>query len=388
MKKRIYFDGLALIDGFFTGIGQYSLGILRGFDEIIDEAKYAGDEAPEICVVIPRDTVARFQSFGFKHIGYKTFPLPHRIMSALWHRRWLPPVDLWCGRGIYIFPNFVNMPLAFSKSALVIVDLSYELHRQYADEGNAQFLSKQVKNSLKSSEKVLTISESVRREIAEFYQLNAEDIQVATPAVDPQLFYRRSATEIATVKRKYGIEGEYILALSSLEPRKNIDALVDVYCRLPKELRENNTLLLVGISGWKTEVLFQNIINRVQEGYKIIRPNKYVSDDDKPAIMSGAKMLVYPSHYEGFGMPPLEALACGVPVITADNSSMPEVVGDVGKMVPSTDRDALYDAVADYLKTNAEITERVRVSGPDRAQAFSWRQSAQAFLDVAKGMEK
>jgi glycosyltransferase involved in cell wall biosynthesis len=384
--KRIYFDGLALIDGFFTGVGQYSLGILRGLDEIIDEAKYAGKEVPKVCVIIPRNTSHRFQSFHFKHIDYKIFPLPHRIMAALWRRRRLPPVDLWCGRGVYIFPNFVNMPLLFSKSALVVIDLSYELHREYSDEGNAIFLSKQVRKSLRSSEKIFTISENARREIVEFYKL--KDVRVATPAVDPQLFYRRSVSEIEAAKTKYGIEGSYILALSSLEPRKNLDALVDVYCRLPKELRKDTPLLLVGVNGWKTEALLQKIIGYVEEGYNILRPSKYVADKDKPAIISGAKVLVYPSHYEGFGIPPLEALACGTPIITADNSSLPEVVGNVGKMVPSTDSDALYEAVVGYLRGNDKAVERARVAGPERAQLFSWKQSAQKFLDATKELSE
>jgi len=100
-------------------------------------------------------------------------------------------------------------------------------------------------------------------------------------------------------------------------------------------------LLLVGVSGWKTDELFKDILKRVGSGYNIIRPAKYVLDNDRPAIISGAKMLVYPSHYEGFGMPPLEALACGLPVICADNSSLPEVVGSAAELISSNDTDAL-----------------------------------------------
>jgi glycosyltransferase involved in cell wall biosynthesis len=385
-RKRVYIDGLGLVDGHFSGIGQYILGIIRGLDELMEEAKYAGTLAPDIRVIVPRDEIKKFKKFGFKHIGYRSFPLPFRYMSALWRRRWLPPLDLFYGRAVYIFPRFVNMPLIFSKSALVIFDLSYELHREYSDEGNAIFLSRQVRKSLKSTDKVIAISKNAKQEILDFYSLDDEMVKVATPAADQSIFYRRSSNEIKKVKEKYGIKGDYILALSNLEPRKNLSSLVEAYCSLPKDVRKNTALLLVGVMGWKTDELFNKIIGKVEEGYDIIRPSSYVKDGDKPAIISGAKMLVYPSHYEGFGMPPLEALACGVPVITADNSSLPEVVGDAGTMLPSHDVELLTKTMEDYLREIENKTASSLTTGPQRAREFSWSKSSKVFLDVIKDL--
>jgi len=382
--KKVFIDGLGLVDGHFSGVGQYILGILRGLDDLLEEKKYRGELVPEVFVIVPRDEVRKFKKFGFKHIGHKSFPIPFRYMSALWRRRWLPPLDLLYGRGAYIFPRFVNMPLAFSKSALVIFDLSYELHRQYSDEGNAIFLSAQVRKSLKSSRQVITISQNAKKEIIDFYGLDKSLVSVATPAADQRVLYRRSASEIKKVKEKYSISGDYILALSNLEPRKNLDSLVEVYCKLPSKLRQNTPLLLVGVTGWKTDELFQKIVSKVHEGYDIIRPSAYVKDEDKPAIISGAKMLVYPSHYEGFGMPPLEAFACGVPVIAADNSSLPEVIGDAGDMVPSDDTDQLLEKMIDYLEHIGERSELTLKEGPQRAKQFSWKKSAEVFLGVAE----
>ena len=121
------------------------------------------------------------------------------------------------------------------------------------------------------------------------------------------------------------------------------------------------------------------------EGYDIIRPNKYVSDNDKPAIISGASLLVYPSHYEGFGMPPLEALACGVPVITSDNSSLPEVVEGVGTMVDVSDgNDQLSEALANAMRNIDTLKEKALTEGPQRASEFSWKHSAQVFFDLVE----
>jgi alpha-1,3-rhamnosyl/mannosyltransferase len=387
--KTVFIDGLGLVEGHFSGVGQYILGVLRGLDELLEDAKYNGSPMPEVRVIVPYDSVPRFREFNFKHIGCKSFPLSFRLMSALWHRCKLPPIDLWCGRGTYIFPRFVDMPLAYNKSAaLVIFDLSFELHRQYSDEGNAVFLSREVKRSVKNAGKVITISQNAKREIVDFYNLDPKDVAVATPAADPDLFYHRSQREINDVKKKYAIKGDYILTLSNLEPRKNLSALVDAYCKLPKTVTNKLGLLLVGVSGWKTDQLFQDIIQKVNNGYNIMRPSSYVSDKDKAAIISGATMLVYPSHYEGFGMPPLEALACGVPVISADNSSLPEVVGKAAKLVKSDDGEALLEAIKDYLANIDERTKYIMTAGPEQARQFSWRASAQVFLDIAMEAEK
>ena len=204
---------------------------------------------------------------------------------------------------------------------------------------------------------------------------------VATPAVDTKHFYKRSCEEVEAVKRKYGITGDYILTLSNLEPRKNLDGLIDAYCELPKSVIDKVGLVLVGVNGWKIEKLFDKIIDKVEAGYNIQRPSHYVNDEDKPAIISGAKLLVYPSHYEGFGMPPLEALACGIPVITSDNSSLPEVVGNIGTMIKSTDKRALSEAIAHAL---SHPPRHIIHAGPDKALEFSWVQSAQTFIDVVR----
>ena len=382
LKNKIYIDGLGLVEGHFSGVGQYILGIIRGLDQIIEDAKYNKLDYPEVYIFIPRNSVEKFKSFNFKHIYYKTLPCSFRMMSFLWYRNLMFPVDLFLGKGKYIFPRFVDMRLSFNKSdELVVFDLSYELYKQFSDDKNAEFLSREVRRSINNSKKVIAISKNARKEIIGFYKLDPKKVVVATPAVDPTLFYRRSDEEIDRVKRKYEIKGDYILALSNLEPRKNLKSLIDAYCLLPREFTSKVGLLLVGVNGWKTDKLFEHIIEKVNKGYNIMRPFEFVTDKDKPAIISGAKMLVYPSHYEGFGMPPLEALACGTPVITSDNSSLPEVVGNVGVMVPSNNVDLLTKEMLSYLRNIDNITKKTIIDGPTQAYKFSWKESAKIFLD-------
>ena len=266
--KKIYIDGLGLVDGHFSGIGQYILGILKGMDELIEDGYANNYPNPEVIVIIPYDTVKRFKSFNFRHIRYKRVPIPFRYYANLWHRGFMPPIDLFCGPGNYIFPRFVDMPLLFSKNiGLVIYDLSYELHRQYSDDKNAEFLSKRVRESLKNTTNIITISENAKREIVDFYNVHENNVFVATPATDQRDLYRRNQDEINKAKVKYDITAKnYILALSNLEPRKNLQALVDAYCSLPESDRKDTALLLVGISGWKADALFDEIIKKVSEG--------------------------------------------------------------------------------------------------------------------------
>jgi len=385
---KIYVDGLGLVEGHFSGIGQYILGILRGLDSIIEDLKYSGGSSIVVEVIIPRDMVGRFMEFKFKNINYRKFPLPFRYMAALWHRGKLPPMDLFYGKGVYIFPRFVGMPLLFSKSIVVIYDLSFELHREYSDEGNASFLSKYTRKSIEQSSSVITISKSAAKEIVDFYELAPSFVKLAYPSVDQTDMYRRTNKEIDSVKKKYDIEGNYILALSNLEPRKNLDALIDAYCELSEDIRNKYSLLLVGVSGWKTEQLFSKIIGKVKKGYKIVRPSSYVLDKDKAAIISGASLLVYPSHYEGFGIPPLEALACGVPVIVADNSSLPEAVGDAGRIVNINTPGEIKKSIEEIIKSISSITKKSSELGPKQAERFSWQSSAQIFINTVKEIEK
>ena len=379
MSKTIFFEGLGLVEGHFSGIGQYILGILKGLDEIIEQEILEGKKVPEVKVIIPRGTLPRFYSFKFKHIKPEVLPISFRWMARLWHRGLMPPLDLYCGPGHYVFTRFVTMNLAYSKSSVIIYDISFELFRQYSDEKNAAFLSKGTRRSLTKVENVFTISKSAKKEIKDFYKIPDSMIDIATPAADQRYFYRRSAEEISKVKEKYGIKKDYILALSNLEPRKNLDTLVDAYCALPESYRNKMSLLLVGVSGWKTDKLFSKIVSLVNEGYDIIRPMKYVADKDKPAIISGAKMLVYPSHYEGFGMPPLEALACGIPVITADNSSLPEVVGSNGKILNCMDTEGITSSIIEYYDNSNEIMSQAIIYGPKQATTFSWAKSAEVY---------
>jgi glycosyltransferase involved in cell wall biosynthesis len=183
---------------------------------------------------------------------------------------------------------------------------------------------------------------------------------------------------VREVLARHGIAKPYILFTSTIEPRKNILGLLEAYAALPQELRTSHGLVLVGGKGW----LDSQIHRRLGELRHLdIRLTGYVEDRDLPALYSGASVFVYPSFYEGFGMPPLEAMACGVPVVTSRNSSLPEVVGDAGILIDPGDPAAITQAICEVLGSPARAADLSR-RGLERSRAFRWDESARRLAAV------
>ena len=175
--------------------------------------------------------------------------------------------------------------------------------------------------------------------------------------------------------------GNYILFVGNLEPRKNLTSLIQAYTALPKSITDKYALLIVGAKGWLNNEIFDSILRARLEGYRILRPEGYVEDEDTPPIYSGASLLAYPSHYEGFGLPILEAMACGVPVIAGNNSSMPEVGGSAAKYVDSESIKEITTMMETVLK-DKKLRETMTRKGFERTNEYSWEKSAQDLLDI------
>jgi len=195
----------------------------------------------------------------------------------------------------------------------------------------------------------------------------------------PQLAARRARHIVAAIRRRYGLGKEFILGIGSADPRKNIAGLVSAYARLPKEHRIRYQLGIV----WTHSFLQQELLNLIDQlgVHGRVRFLEGVSDKDLAQLYNAATLFVFPSHYEGFGLPPLEAMACGTPVVAANNSSIPEVVGDAGLLVDSTDFNALVTAIERALGDAALRTE-LSQKGLDRARQFSWERFGKETLKV------
>lgn len=388
--KKIYFECRALIADHFSGVGHYVQGIAKALDDYISSPEHSELQLQhntryQTIFWGPRNHIARLTKFSFLNLRAKAFAIPSRFIDRLLYNNLIPPLDLWFGRGTYLFTNFSRFPLFRAKSATIIYDISFESVPQFVDANNRRFLSKMVRKAVNKSDLIITISKHAKEELVNFYHVPAKKIVIAYPGVDRAIFYKRSPAEIATIKYQYELPDNYILFVGNIEPRKNISGLIEAYTKLPLELCHHHPLVLVGASGWLTEEIFNKIALAKEKGYPIVQPKKYVADAHMPAIYSGAMMLVYPSHYEGFGIPPLEAMACGVPVVCADNSSLPEAVGNASLMVNSEDILAISKAMEKLAQDEHLRTELVE-KGYKQVRKFSWQASANIIHKALIGL--
>lgn len=231
---------------------------------------------------------------------------------------------------------------------------------------------------------VITVSEATKADFCEYTGVDPGRVTPIYLAASRRLFYPvTDADRLHATQLRYGLHDEpYLLSIATLEPRKNIRHLVQCFARLvlenavPTELK----LVLVGTKGWKMDEWLTEIRASEQLLSRLIFAG-YVPDEDLASLYSGATAFLFPSLYEGFGLPPLEAMQCGLPVITSNVSSLPEVVGDAAITVSPTDTDALCQAIIDVINSE-ELQHRLRVNALRRAKLFSWEKFTRQHIDV------
>lgn len=379
-KTKIFVDAEVLIAPHFSGIGHYTLELLRALDRQIEN-----DPTVQITLGVWYKQLSHMRSYHFRNFKVRRSPFPLRLSNALKIRGIQPYYDLFFGKKIYLFPNYTSWPLLFSKSVPIVYDLSFEYFPQYVEPRNQKFLSDNVKKAVKRSEKIITISTNSRKEICDFYNIPAKNVEIIYPGIDQKEFYRRPEKEVKKIKARYGIHGKYILFVGNIEPRKNLKNLLLAYEKLPAKTRKEYSVLLVGARGWLDDEIF-DIIERLRtSGNHIQQPTRYVKDKDRPAIFSGASLFVYPSMYEGFGIPPVEAMACGVPTVTSDNSSLPEAVGRAAVTVGAGSVEELTQAIEKVL-ADKKLQAQMIARGFKQADKFSWDKEAKKLLVLLRGV--
>lgn len=354
-----------------TGVGQYVFNLCNELFKQDKENKYIiygylflGKKFTSPFKKLPSNV-------RFKLIRY----LPSKIVNIVSRRLSPLPVDLLTATSpdIILFTNFVRGPIVTNtKTVTIIYDLSFILFNEFSNSKNSELLLKQVPKSISKSDKIITISQNSKKEIINQYKVNPAKIEIVNPAINHAVYRPASKQSIDIVKTKYGIKGQYILYTGTLEPRKNIVGILEGYSALPKNILTSYTLVLAGGKGWLDEEIEEKL--KELKELNIIRTG-YVADEDLPALYSGATVFVYPSFYEGFGMPPLEAMACGAPVITSNNSSLPEVVGEAGIMIDAKDTEALAKSIEKVISSKKLQNEMIK-KGIKQAKKFSWEESA------------
>lgn len=229
-------------------------------------------------------------------------------------------------------------------------------------------------------ERIITISKFSKKRIVEKLKYPREKILLVYCGIDDKfLNYNSSGDQNDWIRKKYSLPEEYILSLSTLEPRKNLRLLIEAYAELVLKSDFSIPLVLAGRKGWKIDELLSNIAEEVHE--QIIFTG-FIDDEDLPMVYGNAKLFIFPSLYEGFGMPPLEAMACGVPVISSDAASLPEVLGDAAYLFPSGNKERLKDMIL-YVLSLERLNRNKRCEiGYEHAQKYKWNKEAEKLKKI------
>lgn len=276
------------------------------------------------------------------------------------------------------------LPLFYrGRSVVTIHDLAAYDHPEWfppALPGSRTFSTRVVvPSSVARARRVIAVSEQTRRDIMRIFGQNKAEIDVVYEGVDPVV----SLPGAAEVLARHGLRpGKYVLFLGTVEPRKNVDVLARAFVRASARLPQDVTLVIAGADGWK----FSGVADALDDARKKIGEHRvrrigYVPHAEKSAVIAGAAAFAFPSSFEGFGLPPLEAMAHGVPVVSSDVSSLPEVLGDAALLVPPRDEAALADALVSVL-TDPSFSRSLIEKGLRRAGELSWRRAAKETLAV------
>lgn len=304
--------------------------------------------------------------------------LPHtplvRIPLTLSAELRRKPVDL-------LHVQFTAPPFPPCPTVVSIHDLSFEHLPQTFKRRSRTQLRLTVRHSARTATRVLASSEYTRRDLISTYGISPELITVTPLAAPPHFEPITVATELERVRQKYGISEEYILSVGSIQPRKNLARLIAAYARLRGSGPTGKLpqLVLVGKRAWLYDETIRTIAELGVSEFVIL--TGYVPEAELPALYSGALCFVYPSYFEGFGLPPLEAMKCGTPVVVGNRTSLPEVVGDAALLVDPFDVAAITDAIT-ALIDNSDLRTRLRLKGLEQAQKFSWQRTARMTLEA------
>lgn len=349
MKVTLWVDALAPRPG---GIGRYTLKLCEGL------TAHREVRGPLY--------FARGQLIDDPGRLLRGEPLPRLRRGFGWWRQWNQRRQL--GGTLVHGPNYFLPPFA-EHGVITVHDLSVLFFPETHPAERIRAFEAEFQRSLGRATHIITDTETVRQEVMRAFSVPAQRITAVHLGVDER-FRPFPLDELAQQLQPLGLQPRrYALCVSTLEPRKKIGELIDAWRRLPAKLRAEYPLVLAGGAGWSNEALQQQIVAATAEGWLIHLG--FVDEDRLPHLYAGAALFAYPSIYEGFGLPPLEAMACGVPVIVSNRSCLPEISGEVARYLDPEDADSFTSSLQECLEDKG-WRQRAATAGLERARDFPW----------------
>jgi glycosyltransferase involved in cell wall biosynthesis len=377
---RVVIDARPALDPHRTGIGMYTAAVLRHVPAADPDGRYVA------WYLDVRGTLSNRRWFrGWApNLSERATRVPTRVFAPVSVRANVPRLEWMTGRfDVALAPNFLPPPTGSRAVVLVVHDLAFDLHPETAPHHNDRWRAL-FAGWLRRAAGVIVPSAATREDLLRFHDVDAGRIAVVPHGTDAEAFRPAKPGEIEAVKRRHGIAGRYVLFLGGLEPRKNLEPLVRAFGEMATD---DATLVIAGgevrwAPGYVAAVERAIAALPPARRRRVVRTG-YVADEERRALLSGSEVLAYPSRYEGFGFPVLEAFAANVPVLTSNVSSLPEVAGDAAILVDPDDTGAIA-AGLDELLGDADLRNVLRAAGTTRVATFTWERCARQTVDALR----
>jgi glycosyltransferase involved in cell wall biosynthesis len=353
-----------------VGAGNYIIQFIKALAQI--------DIDFELVVFIHQSKRALFDLPVDAKIQWRLVADKSPMQRLIWEQTILPG-QVRSARIDLLHSLHYTQPVRLGCSSVVTIhDMTFFLFPHLHTRSKRLFFPFAIRTSIRRADALVTISESTRQDTIRLLGVTPQKIFTTQLGVNDEFHVIEDKELLTEVRQKYGLPKEYILYVGLVEPRKNIPSLIRAYKSLIGQ-GTKHSLVIVGRFGW----MYQEVIEQTEKlGLKDrVQFTGYIPQDDLPIVYNLASLFVYPTRYEGFGFPALEAMACGTPVITTDISSLPEIVGDAGMLVPPDDEQALTTAIAKVL-TDSTLYDQLKTKGLLRAKYFTWERTARETLKV------
>jgi glycosyltransferase involved in cell wall biosynthesis len=307
--------------------------------------------------------------------------LGNRRLTIAWHRLRLPlPAELLMGNADVLHgPDFSLPPTLHTRRVVTIHDLAFVTHPQCALPSLVSYLNQVVPRAVRAADRVIAVSHRTADDLTDRLDVPPEKIRVIHLGVDPSFTPARDAAKIVALRQKYGLLDPFVLAVSTIEPRKNYERLIAAFAQASRSADGPRMLVIAGRKGWLYESVFEAVATHDVADH--VRFLDYLADDELDTLYHAASAVAMPSIYEGFGIPVLEAMASGTPVVCSTAGSLPEVAGDAALLVEPEDVDGLAAALI-RLVGDEQLRQRFIERGLTRAGAFTWDSAARAHVAV------
>ena len=381
---NISFDALPLISENMSGIGYCQAGLVGEMIKSHPEDSYTFEYFSRKDHYIKRNRLQKYMckncSINESHFSGFLYRVVMNIIPV--------PYSFFFGKKSELthFFNYIIPPFVHGKKIVTIHDMVIKAYPETVRFRTKQVLNTGMKKSMRRADVIITDSEFSKSEIIKYYPKYKEKIQVVYCGVNTEKFHPvTDHTKIDNVKKSLGINGDYFLYLGTIEPRKNLERLIEAYSILVSKNENVPLLVMAGGKGWLNSAIYSKVTEYGIEKNVIF--TQYIPDEDLCPLINGATAFVFPSLYEGFGMPPLEAMACGVPVVTSGEASLPEVAGDCAVIVDAYSPESISDGMY-KIWTDNKLRDDLIKRGPRRAAEFSWSKFSEKLHSIYEAVLK